>query len=1033
MMGSLLSARARRNTVLSAILVVGMTTGISWAATTGKIAGRVIEEESGQPIPGVAVVIEGLQMGATTDPDGHYYVIGVPPGAHSVRAAMIGYTSLTKTQVIVNIDRTTQIDYELSQSAIEVSGVTVVAEREVIKLDVGSSQASLTAEDVLALPSMTSLASAIAREPGTDGSTIRGGLVDETQLLINGHYMTDVRLNKTEVNTIPVTSVQEVQVLKSGFNAEYGNVRSGVINVVTRDDARRYWFNSRSVYTPAQKKHWTEDAYGNSWPSAYGPDTREWQIYATEASILDTIALPVLSTPDDPNDLDTLFTGWIKTIPPFLPYDIRLDIAQRKQQYYAHRHGFTEDDYANEADYNFDLSFGGPVPLANGLSFTYSHRNARSLYMLASTRPAATAFTHLLGMTYRMGPAKLTLTGAYNEDSGVVGGSMTSYNKYAIYRGSPSDNKGFNGGATFTHVLSTATQYELTFDYQSRDYTMGIWPKRKLLTGEFNPLFDEHNILTAGLTTDTTGWIDVNPNDPFGIAPYGHQGSNLDSRDEGSAVIGTSYNFGAGTTNLDSSYWNAYRVRGFVLSQLTPNHQLKAGFEWSVRNLHERTIEASIRNNQYSYFNQSPLAISGYLQDKIEYEGMILNLGLRLDHFNSQANVYNRDDLYSGIWRKDYAWPHQTDHDHYHWLDTNAVNSDIPVIIEPAKTHTKLSPRLSMSHPITDASKVFFNYGRFYQEPITLHLYDYQYNPSGTGIGPKANADLEMPRTIMYELGVEREFTNWLYAGLFGWRVEPQYLLSVAGYYKDITGEVEQKGYYLTYTDLQWTWGNKGYAQIRGVEVRFQKRIGRFFTGWFQGDFSLRDEGKVGNAREDELGLQIWREEAYQVTSVAEPVWSLYLDLHTPRGFDPLGLPPAVGELWALTFDMRYSQGAQGVYNPNSESPPPPLNIRSRDNWVSSLSLGKGFSFGGVIGEVSMTIDNVLGHRILWQGSMTETEQRNYMKSLHFPIEDGAIETDPGDDRVGDFPEYAVIPTHDGWAHFLNPRTVRFSLNLSVN
>jgi len=64
---------------------------------------------------------------------------------------------------------------------------------------------------------------------------------------------------------------------------------------------------------------------------------------------------------------------------------------------------------------------------------------------------------------------------------------------------------------------------------------------------------------------------------------------------------------------------------------------------------------------------------------------------------------------------------------------------------------------------------------------------------------------------------------------------------------------------------------------------------------------------------------------------------------------------------------------------------------------------------------------------------MTSNEWNVYLRSLHFPIDDVSIEADKGNDKIGDFPDYAVIPDHDGWAHFTNPRTVSLTMNLWFN
>ena len=126
MMGSLFYVHVVRRVILAAAFLAVIAAGTSQAATTGKIAGQIVEAESGQPIPGVAVVIDGLRLGATSDPDGRYVIISVPPGTYSVSASLMGYAPVTMTRVLVNIDRTTPVDYELTEATIEVDRKSVV-------------------------------------------------------------------------------------------------------------------------------------------------------------------------------------------------------------------------------------------------------------------------------------------------------------------------------------------------------------------------------------------------------------------------------------------------------------------------------------------------------------------------------------------------------------------------------------------------------------------------------------------------------------------------------------------------------------------------------------------------------------------------------------------------------------------------------------------------------------------------------------------------------------------------------------------
>src|SRR5690554_4893059 len=82
-------------------------------AQTGKISGQVTDASTGEPLPGVNVVIAGTTTGATTDPDGYYTILNVPPGTYSLRASFIGYTPETVEEVRVNIDLTSEVNFSL--------------------------------------------------------------------------------------------------------------------------------------------------------------------------------------------------------------------------------------------------------------------------------------------------------------------------------------------------------------------------------------------------------------------------------------------------------------------------------------------------------------------------------------------------------------------------------------------------------------------------------------------------------------------------------------------------------------------------------------------------------------------------------------------------------------------------------------------------------------------------------------------------------------------------------------------------------
>ena len=108
-------------------------------AANGKITGRVIDSQTHEPLPSVNVVIvstflsDGREvplehpLGAVTSVDGYYFILNVPPGKYAVRASMVGYTTVTQTMVKMELDRTINVNFELTQSSIQVNQVVVTA------------------------------------------------------------------------------------------------------------------------------------------------------------------------------------------------------------------------------------------------------------------------------------------------------------------------------------------------------------------------------------------------------------------------------------------------------------------------------------------------------------------------------------------------------------------------------------------------------------------------------------------------------------------------------------------------------------------------------------------------------------------------------------------------------------------------------------------------------------------------------------------------------------------------------------------
>lgn len=213
---------------------------IALFAQSGEVSGKIIDE-NGEAIPfaNISIVENGVAtgVGATTDFDGFYSIKPLNPGQYDVKFSFIGYTSVIKTGVVVKNDKSTYLDQELSPSAQKIEDVVVIRYK-VPLIDPGatSSQQTMTSEDIenLSTRDITDIASTTAGvQKGADGEiSIRGSRGDGVVYYVDG-----IRVNG-KVN-LPVTAVEQIDVITGGVPAKYGEATGGVINISTKGGARK--------------------------------------------------------------------------------------------------------------------------------------------------------------------------------------------------------------------------------------------------------------------------------------------------------------------------------------------------------------------------------------------------------------------------------------------------------------------------------------------------------------------------------------------------------------------------------------------------------------------------------------------------------------------------------------------------------------------------------------------------------------------------------------------------------------------------
>ncbi|MDZ7822325.1 MAG: carboxypeptidase-like regulatory domain-containing protein [Candidatus Marinimicrobia bacterium] len=185
--------------ILVAALLVA---GISFAATTGKIAGYVRDENTGEPLPGANVLLRGATMGAAANAEGYYVMLNIPPGTYDVVASYVGYAREEVSDIRVMIDRLTTVDFDLKVEAYEGEEVIVQAKRDLIQKDNASGQLNVSSDEIEGLP-VSSVSQVLSLKAGVSGMSVRGGGTDETAFMLDGISQRDARTNEPIATRFP--------------------------------------------------------------------------------------------------------------------------------------------------------------------------------------------------------------------------------------------------------------------------------------------------------------------------------------------------------------------------------------------------------------------------------------------------------------------------------------------------------------------------------------------------------------------------------------------------------------------------------------------------------------------------------------------------------------------------------------------------------------------------------------------------------------------------------------------------------------
>jgi outer membrane receptor protein involved in Fe transport len=893
--------------------------------------------------------------------------------------------------VRVNINLTTSANFNLQQQAIAGEEVVVTAEAPIVQPDISANVANVSAAELINIP-ITGVSDFVNLQAGIeDGMNIRGSGSSGMAFIVDGANMRTGRGNSPFTN-ISFTAIEEMQIQTGGFNAEYGNVRSGVLNVVNKKPGKdRYSANVMLRYTPVQSR--TFDKLANDsdsywvFPFRY-PNVR----YVGAQEGLDVYDQRQYVNFEGWNEISRIFNEDEDPTNDLTP-DQLLKVWD-----WQHRKGLANNEYDIDIpDYIADATITGPVPFIGkslgNLRFLASYRKNQTAYIIPQSLDRNENWTAQFKVYSDLSQnMRLQMYGMMNEVNGMTntsgvptcgiwGGSMPSYPwggsgimddvyddeglMWAWHKYNEAVTKRNNFGIEFTHTLSPKTFYKVRFQRMYDDYLAGL--------GE---LRDPAIVKTVGameLDEAPWGWVLPQTYDVSGGGGFDLGGSWGEARDTSTVAVYTG--------NFD------------IESQLNQSMQIKAGIEFNYNDFDinaRQTNDFLTIQSQWNVWQRQPIQAAAYAQTKLEFQGMIANLGFRMDYFDPTE-----------------GWIDHTPYDANFSAKVGVANLENEIEKRTLDKQVYLSPRMGVAFPITVNSKLFFNYGHFRQIQNLRNMFRIQGRHLGY-VEQIGNPDLPMQKTVAYELGYEHNIAD-------------QYLLRVNGYYKDEMDEPQWVRFLSR--DLTIDYEKRfpyAYSDTRGLEFTLEKkRRGSWYGGFVNYTFMARSTGDFGYEEHFEsLADQRNYERTATVSQdrlIPQPFGRFNIEFYSPTDIGPKVAGVSLLGDWALNFLGEYRSGRTFRWTDGSDFPGLDQNVQWQDFYNLDLRLTKHLKTGIGNLQVFMDVENVFNKKYLHDtyGFNGDEDWEHYMRSLHLPTDiweefDAPYSYVPGDDEPGDFRDFDV-------------------------
>lgn len=789
------------------------------------VQGRVIGVDRDVSLPYTNIFIEDSPYGTMALSDGRFWLRGLPPGTHTLKARYISYAEGSATFTVRPGD-ILEVDFFLDIDPVQLAALDVRAERKLLSIQETGTARRLSGDEIDALP-MDNVVEMVALQPGVvledNEIHIRGGRADDTQFLLDGIGVNDpLAAGRYGVN-VNEDLINEIEVLTGGFSAEYGQAVSGVVNVSTKDGGDEF----------EGKVTWKTDQWA---PEENDYNTDNMRLTLSGPNLLwDGLKGMGL---DLPGTQSFIFSASGNLSDTHLPSESLTDNLQSP---------VLGDDWWSPRVQNEWSALG---------KLTWRFDPTRKLNLLYSNQQDVSLGYFLASEGF---PRKYQ-------------NILDDYNVFT--------SQNIVSQATWRHVLGDETFYEISLGRQfsrlhsnkngNDDYSTYVGPRPNLIP----------------VRTGEDGILDV--------AAGAHVGGDAD--------------------RWHDHYSEAWTIKGDYAWIANEANHFKAGFEYNYSEIQLVDLQGNLGSpsgalaRSTDIFFAHPHVAAAYVQDRLDYNGLVLNAGLRLDAWAPGKEV---DDVMS------------RPEDFIFIFDELAQSyQDKTYGVFGRRWKARISPRLGVSFPISPRDKFFFNYGHFNQWPRYNYVYAQFQTDFSTQLRLLGNPNLDPKVTVQYETGIQHQFDDLWSAG-------------VTFYSNDIYGYAQAVGLDPVTIDPEDTpdpndevaqtispirYFNSDAARSLGVEVFLEKRA----TRWLSARASFELQQSTGtNSRADQtfLSAQLGeansnfeREEGIRSTPLLwDRPWSVTLnvDFFVDEGEAPEPLGWTMPDQWSANLLFRAWAGAR--------------------------------------------------------------------------------------------------------------------------